>query len=244
MLAVMAEIKGFLETSFVDWPGRVCAVIFLAGCNFRCPFCHNHPLVVAPDTLPSYSFEEVRQCLTRLKKWLGGICISGGEPTMTAGLAALLGRLKNEGWQLKLDTNGSRPRLLAELLAGGLLDMVSMDVKAPLDQEKYSRCAGTPVDLQRIRASIALLRGSGVEHEFRMTVVPRFHSAADIRQWAAALGDEGGRHPSRLKLQNFNPRTTLDPVLAGEKPFPAAAFADLQKIVANRGLAPAAVARG
>ncbi len=222
------ELKGFIETSFVDWPGKVCAILFLGGCNFRCPFCHNHPLVLEPDTLESFSFIDLRKRLAPLKKWLGGICVSGGEPTLTQRLIPMLDKLKEDGWPVKLDTNGSRPLVLEKILSRGLVDMVSMDVKAPLIQEKYERCAGTKVNLDDIRKSIALLSESGVEHEFRMTVLPRFHSEQEILAWSKSL-----RGKARLTLQNFNPKTTLNPELTHEKGFSPDIFSKIQMLIAS-----------
>lgn len=225
----MNNIKSFLATSFVDWPGRVCGVFFVAGCNFRCPFCHNHSLVLTPDALATIPFATVLHQLTRYKKWLGGVCISGGEPTLNPALPQALATLKQAGWQIKLDTNGSQPQVLAQLLADGLVDMIAMDVKAPLIQEQYSRCTGVTVDLEQIKKSIELIKESGVEHEFRMTVLPRFHSATDVTDWAATLNGRADGCLSHLKLQNFNPRSTLDKTLTTEKPFPADTFARLQE---------------
>jgi pyruvate formate lyase activating enzyme len=223
----MPGIKGVLETSFLDWRGRVCSVIFLGGCNFRCPFCHNHSLVLAPESCETLAFRGVEQRLAALRKWLGGICISGGEPTLDPELPVMISFLKGRGWKVKLDTNGSHPEVLAALLGNGLLDAVAMDVKAPLIPEKYDDCAGVPVDLDRIRQSIRLLTGSGIDHEFRMTVLPRYHSKEDIVEWASILG-EG---EARLTLQNFNPRTTLDPKLQQEKGFGPDEFEDLRYLV-------------
>lgn len=221
----LPQVRGFIETSFVDWPGRLCAVLFLGGCNFRCPFCHNHPLVLDPEAVGSVPFPDIQQKLASFKKWLGGVCISGGEPTLSSGLPMLLKLLKEDGWAVKLDTNGTRPHVLAKLIANKLVDMVSMDVKAPLAQEKYSRCAGTEVDLSKIKASIDLIQQSGIEHEFRMTVLPLFHSEEDIIEWVAML-----KPLSNLKLQNFNPKTVLDQNLAKEKPFPQEIFTRLQAL--------------
>lgn len=229
----MNNIKSFLATSFVDWPGRVCSVFFLAGCNFRCPFCHNHALVLTPDELATIPFARVLDQLTRYKKWLGGICISGGEPTLNPALPQAMATLKQAGWQIKLDTNGSQPQVLAQLIGGGLVDMIAMDVKAPLVQKHYNRCAGVTVDLDQIKKSIALIKESGLEHEFRMTVVPSFHTAADVTEWAATLNSRTGGCQSHLKLQNFNPRSTLDGKLTAEKSFPADIFAGLQERVCS-----------
>ena len=225
MLVDMQNIKGFIETSFIDWPGKTCAVLFLGGCNFRCSFCHNHPLVLEPDKLVSYPLQEIIEKLKPLKKWLGGICISGGEPTLDKELPELLRTFRQEGFSLKIDTNGSRPELLAEIFAENLLEMISMDVKAPLVQEKYDKCAGIRVDLDKVKESIRLIKDSGLDHEFRMTVLPEYHNHDDVVAWAKVL--EG----SRLKLQNYNPASAMYPALAGSKFFPPDEFALLEKLV-------------
>lgn len=223
----MDNIKGFIDTSFVDWPGRICAVLFLGGCNFRCPFCHNYPLVLEPAKLVSYRLADILAQLRPLRQWLGGICISGGEPTLDPQLPELLRVLRREDFQIKLDTNGSRPDILAGLIEQDFLALISMDVKTVLTQKKYDDCAGTRVDLAKIRKSIRLLKKSGVDHEFRMTVLPRYHSREDICAWAEELG---GNSP--LKLQNFNPRVALAPDLAGDRGFGPDEFAELVKVVA------------
>jgi pyruvate formate lyase activating enzyme len=221
----MRNIKGFLETSFIDWPGRSCGVIFLGGCNFRCPFCHNHPLVLQPQELLSLDLEDILGRLRPWRAWLGGVCVSGGEPTLSVELPELLRRLKAEGFRVKLDTNGSRPAVLANLLTAGLIDMIAMDVKAPLEQALYDRCCGVSVDLVRIRKSIDLLLTSGVAHQFRMTVVPGLHDAAVVRRWRQGLGAAAD-----LKLQNYSPRSVLDPA-SGTGSFTEKEFADLVEVL-------------
>lgn len=227
----LPAIRGVLETSFVDWPGKLCAILFLGGCNFRCPFCHNHPLVLAPESLNAVPFPELLTRLRPYKGWLGGICISGGEPTLSSGLPSMIAHLKAEGWAIKLDTNGSQPHILARLLADDLLDMVAMDVKAPLIQEKYDLCAGVAVDLQAIRESITLLENSPVRHEFRMTILPRLHSMLDIETWATCF-----QPGSVLKLQSFRASTTLDPAFSEEAGFAPDDFEYLKKMCKNVSL--------
>lgn len=222
----MPSIKGFLETSFIDWPGRLCAVIFLGGCNFRCPFCHNHALVLEPDTFDTIGLDQVLQRLEPMRQWLGGVCVSGGEPTLSPALPAMLGAFKNAAFPVKLDTNGTRPQVLEQLLTAGLVDMIAMDVKAPLVQKQYDRCAGTTVDLAAIRRSIELISSSNIEHQFRMTVAPGLHTEEDIAAWSQTLAG------SPLKLQNFNPRSTLNPAFGQQKGFAPDAFAALQHLVA------------
>ena len=227
MTACLPPIKGFLETSFIDWPGELCAILFVGGCNFRCPFCHNHPLVLAPEGMETIDFEEIMSRLAIRKNWLAGVCISGGEPTLSPGLPRMIARLKAEGWAVKLDTNGSRPEILAQLLAGNLLDMVAMDVKAPLVQDKYERCAGCSVDLGAIQKSIDLLRHSGIPHEFRMTIAPALHTEEDIRAWARQFDPSR----ARLTLQNFNPRSTLDVRFEKEEVFAPEIFSRMSALV-------------
>ncbi len=224
--AYLPPIKGFLETSFIDWPGKLCAILFLGGCNFRCPFCHNHPLVLAPENMETIPFEEILDRLAARKNWLAGVCISGGEPTLSPGLPNLIAQLKAEGWAIKLDTNGSRPEVLERLLADKLLDMVAMDVKAPLVKDKYERCTGCQVDLGAIQKSIDLLQHSLIPHEFRMTIAPGLHTEEDILAW----GQQFDHSRSRLTLQNFNPRTTLD-VKFGKEHFDPEIFSRLSAII-------------
>lgn len=225
-MSAMPAIKGFLETSFIDWPGCLCSVVFLGGCNFRCPFCHNHPLVLAPQSFATIPLDHVLKRLGEMRPWLGGVCVTGGEPTLAPELAELLRTFKAAGVLVKLDTNGTRPAVLEQLLAEGLVAMVAMDVKAPLDQAKYDTCTGVGVDLAAIRQSIECIKSSGLPHQFRMTVLPRLHTEADIRAWRDTLAG------SPLKLQNFNPQSPLDGEFAKEKGFAPDVFARLQALVA------------
>ncbi|HSR36412.1 MAG TPA: anaerobic ribonucleoside-triphosphate reductase activating protein [Desulfurivibrionaceae bacterium] len=223
----MPAIKGFLETSFIDWPGCLCSVVFLGGCNFRCPFCHNHPLVLEPQSFETIPLAHVLTRLAAMRPWLGGVCVTGGEPTLAPDLPDLLRAFQEAGVPVKLDTNGTRPEVLENLLAEGLLAMIAMDVKAPLDQAKYEACAGVAVDLAAIRRSIALIKESGLPHQFRMTVVPRLHTEADVVAWRETVAG------SPLKLQNFNPQSPLAPEFAEEQGFSPDAFAGLQSLLAR-----------
>src|SRR4030067_630720 len=151
-------IKGFLETSLVDWPGKICSVLFLPRCNFRCPYCHNHPLLLHPEHYSSIPLRHFLKRLYSLEEWIDGICLTGGEPTLHADLPLLVSRFKRRGFLVKLDTNGSNPRMLGQLIHARGIDFVSMDVKAPLDSFTYRRAAGLPVDLNLIRQSIDPLK--------------------------------------------------------------------------------------
>jgi len=210
----MIEIKGFLETSFVDWPEKNCSVVFLPHCNFRCPYCHNHALVFHPEHYVSIPIEDILNRLHALRDWIDGICVTGGEPTLQLRLSLLIREIKRHGFLVKLDTNGSHPQMLEQLIDAGEIDFVSMDVKAPLDPFSYRRAIGGAVDIDLIRTSIELLKRGRVEYEFRMTVVPGVHKEEDILLLGRQL--RAGR---RLILQNFNPENPLDPLLKNTLPY-------------------------
>ena len=201
-------IKGFLETSFLDWPGRLAAVIFLGGCNFRCPFCHNAELVLSPHLVPAIALDSILRRLRELRGWVDGVVVSGGEPTLSPRLPELLGRVRAEGFDVKLDTNGSCPDVLARLTARGLVQAFDMDIKAPLEPALYAALAGVPVRLELIRASIDLIRFSGLPHRFRTTYVPGLLDHPAIARLRAAI-PVGSSH----LLQGFNPQRVLDPSL-------------------------------
>lgn len=220
----LPPIKGFIETSFVDWDGKTAAVIFLPGCNFRCPMCHNHTLIIDPDRYQTIHLEDVLTRLRSFQGWLDGVCVTGGEPTVHPGLPRLLAVLKQEGLAVKLDTNGSRPEVLGAIIQGGLVDSVAMDVKNVLDAEFYSAAAGVEVDMDAIRQSIGLVQ-SAPSAEIRTTIVPGIHSAAGLRLMAREL-------PAALpwKLQNFRPDDALHPALRQRRPFTETQFTALEQV--------------
>jgi len=222
----MIEIKGFLETSFVDWSGKICSVLFLPYCNFRCPYCHNHPLVFHPEQFESIPLRDILDRLEPFQGWIDGICLTGGEPTLHAELPLLIREIKKHGFLIKLDTNGSNPRMLERLIGEEAIDFVSMDVKAPLDPFHYRRCAGLPVDLAPLLSSIEILKKGKLEYQFRMTVVPALHRKEDI----LILGEQlkAGR---RLILQNFNPENSLDPSLKNTIPYDPEILKEMEKTI-------------
>ena len=222
----MIEIKGFLETSFIDWPGKICSVLFLPGCNFRCPYCHNHSLVFHPGQFASISLKEILQRLRPFKGWVDGVCLTGGEPTLHADLPLLIREIKEMGLPVKLDTNGSCPEMLEKLIEEGKLDFVSMDVKGPLNPFHYRRATGFPVDLSLISKSIEILKREKVEYQFRMTVVPQLHSEKEIQTLGRQL--KAGR---RMILQNFNSENPLDPSLKNTPPYDPKLLKEMERRV-------------
>jgi pyruvate formate lyase activating enzyme len=172
-------VGGFQPLSLSDFPGKAAAIVFTQGCNFCCPYCHNQSLW--PFHPPGPSVETAPDVLAFLKDRigrLGGVVITGGEPTLQGGLAEFLEAVKGLGFAVKLDTNGSRPEVVAGLLAGDLIDYVAMDVKAP--PEKYDRLCGCRVDMDAIRSAIDTIAASGVAHHFRTTFYQELLSEADI----------------------------------------------------------------
>ena len=222
----MIDIKGFLETSFLDWPGRICSVLFLPYCNLRCPYCHNHSLVSRPERLASISIWEALDRLSSFKGWIDGICITGGEPTLHAHLPLLIREIRKKGFLVKLDTNGTHPRVLEKLIGEKKIDYVAMDVKAPLDIIRYRRATGVPVDLDLILESIDILKRGSIDYQFRLTVVPGIHQTEDIQTLADQL-----RVGKRLVLQNFNPENPLDPALKGLFPFDLKMLKEMEREV-------------
>lgn len=204
------RFSGLVKTSFCDYPGRVSAVVFTQGCNFRCPYCHNpSTLRCEPCTATGVDSDAVLEHLRSRAGRLEGLVVSGGEPTLQPKLPVFLRQVRSLGYAVKLDTNGSRPDVLEELFAQGLVDFVAMDIKAPL--WKYRAAAGTRVSTEAVATSIALIAGSGLEHEFRTTVVASLLSEADVQDIARTVP-----RTSCLVLQPFVPKKTFDPAYADE----------------------------
>ncbi|MBN2107837.1 MAG: anaerobic ribonucleoside-triphosphate reductase activating protein [Deltaproteobacteria bacterium] len=208
------SIKGFIEASFVDWPGKLCSVIFFPRCNFRCRYCHNGPLLTNPDLLQDIPFSHIMNYLQRERAWIDGVCLSGGEATLQPKLPDIFAYIKAQGFLTKLDTNGSNSELLRRLIDERLVDYVAMDVKAVLDERSYCAITQSASVLEEVKQSIRILIDSPVEHEFRLTVVPSYHGPDEILQVARDLNGA-----SRLRIQNFNPASVLDSSLESLKPF-------------------------
>jgi pyruvate formate lyase activating enzyme len=173
------NIGGFQSCSLCDFPGRVAAIVFLQGCNFRCPYCHNQsllPAIVPVERLVPRS--EVIDRLHQRKDVLNGVVLCGGEPTLQEDLPEFAEEILRMGYAVKLDTNGSRPRMIERLLAANLLSYVAMDIKAPW--RKYETLSGTKVAIDDLKASVRLLTESGIAHEFRTTFARSLLSQADI----------------------------------------------------------------
>jgi pyruvate formate lyase activating enzyme len=216
----LPAIKGFIETSLIDWDGYISAVIFLGRCNFECPFCHDYELLTGKG--PTIPFESVEEMLLAQKGWVDGVVITGGEPTSDRRIVELLDRLKSLDLRVKLDTNGSNPDVLSDLIATRLVDYAAMDIKATLSEEPvdsvgtraYDLAAGRTVDMGAIEESIDLLLGGDVDYEFRSTLVPTIIGRRDVERIARRIA--GAR---RYFLQPFEPSNARSPLLRKVHPY-------------------------
>jgi pyruvate formate lyase activating enzyme len=209
------KIAGFLRTTLLDWDGKVACTVYLAGCNFRCPYCHNRDLVLHPEAVQGLDQEAVLGYIGEHSDFLDGAVISGGEPTLDPGLLDLIKRIRGKGLSIKLDTNGSRPEVLDDLIGAGLVDMVAMDIKAPLNADRYSSVAGVPADVEALRRSIRIIMESGVDYEFRTTVAPILVKERDIEEICREI-----RGAKCYCLHQFRPDVTLDDKLEVLDPYP------------------------
>lgn len=215
------KLSGLQKMTLLDYPGKVAATVFTGGCNFRCPFCHNASLVLDPETDGAMTEEEFFDFLVRRKGRLDGVCVSGGEPLLQPELGAFMARIKALGFLVKLDTNGSFPSKLRELVSGGLIDYVAMDIKN--SPAGYAKTAGTVGDvLPQIEKSVDFLLSCPAEYEFRTTVVKEFHTQEDF----AAIG-RWIRGAKRYFLQNLvDSGGLIQPGLRGVEKAELEAFAE------------------
>jgi pyruvate formate lyase activating enzyme len=193
------RIAGMQKLSTVDFPGLLAAVVFTQGCNFHCPYCHNPQLLLEDAAGPFPDTEELLAFLRKRAGRLDGLVISGGEPTLQPGLADFCGAARKIGYRVKLDTNGSRPEILHTLLAGGLVDHVAMDCKSPLDLYAPALCPEADV-AEKIGRSAALLRESGIAHEFRSTCVSPFITAEGAPALYSLMGRSSPWYLQRARL--------------------------------------------
>ncbi len=211
------EIVGLQKLTLIDYPGLTACTLFLAGCNFRCPWCYSSEIVLPAKIAkqPKLSQNDFLAFLSSRKGLLDGVVICGGEPTMSEGLIDLLSEIKKEGFKIKLDTNGSNYLVLEEVVGRGLVDYIAMDIKAPFRAGEYDKAIGRTISLQNLEESVAFIKTVGIDYEFRTTIVPFFHNKEKIKEIARMLSPA-----KRYFLQNFRPEKTLDPSLVNVEPYP------------------------
>ncbi len=210
------KIGGIQKSTLIDYPGKVAATIFVSGCNFKCPFCHN-PELVLPEKIkkhPQISEEKILEFLEERRGFLDGVVICGGEPTIYDDLPDFIEKIQEMEFLIKLDTNGSRPEILQQMIELNLLDYVAMDVKAP--KKKYKSVVGADIDVEQIEKSIKLLKKGIIDFEFRTTLVPGLVEKKDVLEivrWIAPA--------PKYFLQNFQSQgKILDSSFVKTKPFP------------------------
>ena len=191
------KIYGLQKLTLLDYPGKTACTVFTGGCNFRCPFCHNALLVTDIDNSDTYTEDEILSFLSTRQGLLDGVCITGGEPLINSDIVEFIKKIKELGYKVKLDTNGTFPEKLLELLENSLIDYVAMDIKN--SKEKYAQTAGiTNIFISDVERSINILKSSDIEYEFRTTVVKEFHKTEDIEKIANWI-----RGAKSYFLQNF-----------------------------------------
>ncbi len=199
-------IRGFIESSLIEWEGVISSVIILQGCNLACPFCHSHGLISCSPLADPIALDGILSYLEERQGWVDGVVISGGEPTIQQELPEMLEELKALDLKIKIDTNGTSPQMLSRLIENQLVDYVAMDFKAPFETERYSRATGNKADLPLVRSSARLLLDGKVNYEFRTTVCPPLVTLEDLPIMAQSIA--GAR---LYVLQQFVPETALDP---------------------------------
>lgn len=220
-------LGGLQKTTLIDFPGRVGCTIFTLGCNFRCPFCHNKDLVSRAlfnqANLELIKVKDFLAWVKQRKKILDGVCITGGEPTIQPDLAKFCRQLKNLDLEVKLDSNGSNPRVLKSLIKAKLVDFIAMDVKSAFSE--YEKVVNFQFPISNVQKSIKLILKSGLEYELRTTLVPTIHNQAGLIQLAkdlVALAKSTGVKASEINyfLQQFQPENCLDSKFLKLEPFP------------------------
>jgi pyruvate formate lyase activating enzyme len=207
------KIGGLQKVSLIDYPGLICATIFLQGCNFKCSYCHNPELVDPRLFQPCIEENDALAFLNTRRGKLDSVTITGGEPTIQDDLAPFIKQIKKMGFAVKLDTNGSQPQVIKALLEEKLLDFIAMDIKGPL--EKYARIAGVPVAVEKIKESVNSILKAKLPHEFRTTIVQSQLTTKDILKIATLISGN-----SKYALQKFVPIKTLNKKFRDEKNYP------------------------
>jgi len=200
-------IGGLRKFSLIDYPGKTSAVVFTVGCDFRCRYCHNPELVIPEKYAPAIPLSEIYDFLESRRGKLDGVCVTGGEPTLHKDLPETLEKIKAMGFSVKLDSNGGRPEALKNLIDRNLVDYIAMDIKAPF--EDYPKITGRSVSAEKLKESVGLIMKSGVEYEFRTTVVKSLTNADDLLKIAKAI-----KGAEKYYLQKFVPAEMNDPSLS------------------------------
>jgi len=235
----MLKIGGLQKLTLIDYPKRVACTVFLIGCNFRCPFCYNGELVL-PEKIKKQPVTSQKVFFEFLKSRIGlldGVCITGGEPTINNDLPQFIKKIKKMGFLVKLDTNGTTPQMIKELIKSRAVDYIAMDIKSSFSSRnekpatmvinKYDEAAGVKVDLKKIRESIDIIKKSGVDYEFRTTIVPGIHLKGDIVELAREISTV-----KRYYLQEFKSGKNINGQLMAVNPYSRKELLDIRDAIA------------
>ncbi|MBI4239950.1 anaerobic ribonucleoside-triphosphate reductase activating protein [Candidatus Uhrbacteria bacterium] len=214
------KIGGFQKLSLIDFPDHICSIVFTGGCLFRCSYCHNPDLIPFPKQ-STVSQDEVLDYLKKHATIIGGVCITGGEPTMQSDLKEFIQKVKKHGFDVKLDTNGIQPHTIEHLLEENLLDYIAMDLKAPWSKYLQVIKFGNEKTIANVRETFCIIQESGVPHEFRTTIFPGVHTVTDFEEMVSYL-----KEGEKYYIQNTSFRRTLDPLLPREIGFSAPALTE------------------
>jgi len=201
------KISGFLKQSLIDYPGNIASVVFTSGCNFRCFYCHN-PELVLPELIqqnPILDTDDILNYLENNKQLLDAVVITGGEPSIHKDLPDFIKQIKQLGLLVKLDTNGTNPKMITKLIKNNLVDYIAMDIKAKLTLRKYGEIVGSEfsfTNMDRVLESVKLIQQSTVKYEFRTTIVKPNHTVEDIMEISNAIS-------GNYYLQEYNDQKTL-----------------------------------
>ncbi len=217
------KIGGIQKTSLIDYPDRVCAVFFASGCNFRCPYCYNPEIVFNKTKLIQEKY--IKSFLKKRKNYLDAILLSGGEITIQPDFVDFVKKIKSYGYLIGIETNGSNPDAIKELIDNKLIDFIAMDIKS--DLETYEKAAGVKPDKEKIKKSVELIKNSNINYEFRTTIVPELfdeETAIKIGKWL--------KKSKRYVLQQFrNEKEMIDKSFKGKKPYSVDKLKKFKKIL-------------
>ena len=217
------HIKGFIGTSLIDYPGKISSIIFLGGCDFKCPFCQNPELVDGAPHIKDISLSFILSDLEKRKDFIEGVVITGGEPTIYKNLEELIVPLKDMGFYIKLDTNGNNPKVLSQFIDKGLLDYIAMDVKSSPDM--YNKASGVNTDIEKIVESIRIIMNSNIKYEFRVTVVPNLIDEEGFKALVSMI-----KGASNFYIQQYREILTYDKSYKDIKPYSPEALKKFKSI--------------
>lgn len=219
-------IAGIQKTSLIDYPKKICTVLFVRGCNFFCGFCHNPELVIPKKYNKKIATSQIFDFLDKRKKLIEAVTITGGEPTIYKDLPTFIKKIRSRGYNIKLDTNGSNPIMLQQLIDEKLIDYIAMDIKN--SPRKYTQTVCRKTNILDIKKSVSIIMRSNLDYEFRTTVIPTLHNAKDFTAIATWLAGA-----NKYFLQNFRPGKTIDPQYHKLKPYTHKDLLEFKKVLSQ-----------